>query len=92
MQRDDEEAAKVYEEFVKDFGGGDDEPGKKVFVRGGVIQPANLGAPPLLMVVHQPTSLLWVARGIMYPHLFHHPWLMQVQRRKMTQRRQEDSE
>ena len=44
MQRDDEEAAKVYEEFVKDFGGGDDEPGKKVFVRGGVIQPGQSGS------------------------------------------------
>lgn len=42
MQRDDEEAAKVYEEFVKDFGGADNEdPGKKAFVRGGVIQPGQ---------------------------------------------------
>ncbi len=42
LQRDEEEAAKVYEEFVKDFGGADnDDPGKKAFVRGGVIQPGQ---------------------------------------------------
>ena len=41
LQRDDEEAAKVYEEFVKDFGGDDDEPEKKGFVSGGVIQPGQ---------------------------------------------------
>jgi hypothetical protein len=42
LQRDDEEAAKVYEEFVKDFGGADNEDsGNKAFVSGGVIQPGQ---------------------------------------------------
>ena len=31
----------MYEEFVKDFGGDDDEPGPKAFVRGGVIEPGK---------------------------------------------------
>lgn len=41
MQRDEEEAARVYEEFVKDFGGG--RPSGTGFVRGGVIQPGSRG-------------------------------------------------
>lgn len=39
--RDAEEAAKVYEEFVKDFGDAGSEPGTKTFVRGGVMQPGH---------------------------------------------------
>ncbi|KFM28327.1 U2 snRNP-associated SURP motif-containing protein [Auxenochlorella protothecoides] len=40
-KRDEEEAARVYEEFVKDFGGG--RPSGTGFVRGGVIQPGSRG-------------------------------------------------
>ena len=43
MQRDDEEAAKLYDEFVKDFGGTDAST-SNVFVHGGVIAPGS-GAP-----------------------------------------------
>lgn len=38
MQRADEEAARLYEEFVESFKA-DDVPGGKAFVRGGTINP-----------------------------------------------------
>ena len=41
-QKAEEEAAKVYEEFVESFGvdeGGKDGPGVKTFVRGGTVTP-----------------------------------------------------
>lgn len=49
MQRDEEEAAKVYEDFVKDFGDGNEDTTKTGFVRGGVIEPGkrnDSGPPP----------------------------------------------
>jgi hypothetical protein len=53
LQRDDEEAAKVYEEFVAAFAGeGEEKKGKekgpKAFVRGGTIQPGS-SAPGALL-------------------------------------------
>lgn len=35
----------MYEEFVKDFGEAGDDPGKKAFVRGGVIQTGQAPSP-----------------------------------------------
>ena len=50
MQRAEEEAARLYEEFVESFKA-DDVPGGKAFVRGGTInpdakQPTSEIAPP----------------------------------------------
>jgi hypothetical protein len=39
IQREDEEAAKLYEEFVESFEADDKKP--KAFVRGGVIDPSK---------------------------------------------------
>ena len=53
-QKAEEEAAKVYEEFVESFGvdeGGKDGPGVKTFVRGGTVTPGQ--APEgWFLVVH----------------------------------------
>lgn len=40
MQREEEEAAKLYEDFVESFGDKDEESGKS-FVRGETIQPGS---------------------------------------------------
>jgi U2-associated protein SR140 len=39
IQREDEEAAKLYEEFVESFEADDKKP--KAFVRGGIIDPSK---------------------------------------------------
>lgn len=44
-QRADEEAARLYEEFVESFKA-DDTPGGKAFVRGGTINPNERVKPP----------------------------------------------
>lgn len=44
LQRADEEAARLYEEFVESFKA-DDVPGGKAFVRGGTINPNDRAKP-----------------------------------------------
>lgn len=42
LQKEEEEAAKVYEEFVESFAGTDEERSSvKTFVRGGTVQPGQ---------------------------------------------------
>ncbi|CAD7701765.1 unnamed protein product [Ostreobium quekettii] len=45
-KRADEEAAKLYEEFVESFKADEEKPGHKTFVRGGTIMPGT-NAPPV---------------------------------------------